>query len=393
MTRVIPSFRTQIILIVLFLVIVSALFFRYFFLNSFREYSDAVSRLDFSGEVSEIYRDYGPSLREETREDFREDVESVLSMEWQRQRQAHVFEKEITLYSQFIITFLVVAVLALFFITFNLITRPLRRLQRATEELSRGNGKIRVQESRFSPLNDLIDSFNKMAGELESNREKLLQAEKEVIWREMARVMAHEVKNPLTPIRLALDRMEAKKGSDSPQFDRAFRRGVAVIQEEVNNLQSLVTEFSEFARLPEARLGPHDLNRQLTDIIVPYKKKAHFELALSHSIPMFQADRVQMKQVFVNIIQNAIESSGEGCVIRISTAVHDGKISVRISDNGPGIPPDDLKKIFEPYFSTRKKGTGLGLAIVKRIVEQHGGTVRVESKPGEGTEVTLVFPK
>lgn len=392
MTRLIPSFRTQIILIVLFLVIVSALFFRHFFLNSFHVYSNSVNGLDLSGQVSEIYRSYGPAMGEEARGSFRKDVESVLSMEWQRQLQTDVFEREITLYSQFIITFLVISVLALFLITFNLITGPLRRLQRATEELSRGNWKIQVKESRFSPLNDLIGSFNRMAGELESSRVKLLEAEKEVIWREMARVMAHEVKNPLTPIRLALDRMEAKKGSQSPEFAPVFDRGVAVIQEEVDNLQSLVTEFSEFARLPEASLGPYDLNQQLEDIIAPYKDLAHFEMVLSDGVPTLEADRVQMKQVFVNIIQNAIESSGKGCVIRISTEAHNGQASVSISDNGPGISPEYLGKIFEPYFSTRKKGTGLGLAIVKRIVEQHGGTVTAKSEPGRGTGFTLVFP-
>lgn len=393
MTRFIPSFRTQIVFVVLFLVIVSALFFRYFFLDSFQEFSANVDQLDVSDDISQIYRDYSPGLDQELREVFREDVESILSMEWQKKLQAGRFEKEIALYSQFIITFLVLAVLALFFITFNLITGPLRRLQAATEELSQGNWKVRVKESRFSPLNDLIDSFNNMARELESSREKLLEAEKEVIWREMARVMAHEVKNPLTPIRLALERMESKKGSDNTEFAPAFDRGMTVIQEEVDNLQSLVAEFSDFARLPEATLAPHDLNQQLTDIVVPYKDQADFKLDLSKDVPAIQADRVQMKQVFVNIIHNAIQSSRGDCVIRIATSDHDGQVSVTISDNGPGIPPQDMKKIFEPYFSTRKKGTGLGLAVVKRIVEQHGGTVRVKSEPGQGTEFTLVFPR
>ncbi|MFQ6674858.1 MAG: PAS domain-containing sensor histidine kinase [Fidelibacterota bacterium] len=391
MRRLIPSFRTQIVLIVLFLVIVSALFFRHFFLNSFFEYSAHVNGLDLSGEVGQMYRDYSTGMADETRAAFREDVESVLSMEWQRKLQTDRFEKEMALYSQFIIIFLVLAVVVLFFVTFNLISRPLRRLQVATEALSRGDGKVRVKENRFSPLNNLISSFNRMAGELESNREKILEAEKEVIWREMARVMAHEVKNPLTPIRLALERMTVKRGSGEGEFEQAFDRGVAVIQEEVENLQSLVTEFSEFARLPEATLALHDVNGQLREIVVPYRDRAHFEMVLSDKVPAFQADRVQMKQVFVNIIQNAIESSPEACTIHIATSVHDGEIWVKISDNGPGIDTGDLEKIFEPYFSTRRKGTGLGLAIVKRIVEQHGGTVRVESKPGEGTAFTLVF--
>lgn len=388
----IPSFRTQIVFLVLFLVILSALFFRYFFLESFEEYASHVERLDVSGKVNEIYRAHSSKLEPVSRDKFRKDIEFVLSTEWQRNLEAELFRKEITLYSQFIFIFLVTAVVVLFFVTFNLVSRPLGRLESGTEELSKGNWAVRVKESKFSPLNDLITSFNRMAGELESNREKLVEAEKEIIWREMARVMAHEVKNPLTPIRLALERMESKKGEAGEEFQQVFHNGASVIHEEIDNLQSLVSEFSEFARLPEARITPHDLNEQLKEVIDPYQDQAAFEMDLSGSLPPFQADRIQMKQVLVNIIQNAIQSSGDRCTIRISTWRDDGQIGVRISDEGSGIPPEDLRRIFEPYFSRRKKGTGLGLAIVKRVVEQHGGTVKVESQVGQGTSVTMTFP-
>jgi len=383
----------QIVFLVLFLVIVSALFFRYFFLDSFDEYATNVEKLDVSGKIRQMYQTHNSRMDSENRETFREDVEAVLSTEWQRNREADSFKKEITLYSRFIFIFLVFAVLILFFIMFNLISHPLRRLQSGTEELSRGNWDVRVKESKFSPLNDLIFSFNRMAGELESTREKLIQAEKEIIWREMARVMAHEIKNPLTPIRLALERLESKQRSGGDEFQKVFYKSTSVIQEEIDNLQSLAGTFSEFARLPEARIAPHNVNEQLQETVFLYQNQANFQMELSEDLPLFFADRVQMKQVFVNLIQNAIQSSDENCTISITTSsFNDGKIRITISDNGSGISPEDQERIFEPYFSKRKKGTGLGLAIVKRIVEQHEGSINVKSPIGKGTTFRLTFP-
>ena len=392
MRSVIPSFRAQIIFLVLLLVMASALFFRHFFLESFQEYAGNVESLDVSGKMNQLYRDHSSRMDAENQDKFREDVESILSTEWQRSMEADVFRKEIRVYSQFIFLFLVMAVLILFFITFNLISRPLRRLQSGTEALTKGKWETRVKESTFSPLNALITSFNKMARELESNREKLIQAEKESMWRHMARVMAHEIKNPLTPIRLALDRLEQKRESGGQASEKVFQGAARVIHEEIDNLQSLATEFSEFARLPEADIVPHNLNEQLKEVILPYQDKAAFTLKLSDDLPTFHGDGVQMKQVFVNLIQNAIQSSGDDCIINISTSLTRGHIIISFSDNGSGIISEDQRRIFEPYFSKREKGTGLGLAIVKRIVEQHDGSIEVQSQVGVGTTFTLAFP-
>ncbi|MCH8011846.1 MAG: GHKL domain-containing protein [Candidatus Marinimicrobia bacterium] len=388
----IPSFRTQIVFLVLFLVVVSVLFFRYFFLESFNDYAVNVEILDVEGGITRLYGYYGNRMESDVKDEFKEDIESVLSMEWQRSEAAEVFKKEINLYSKFIFTFLVAAVLCLFFLLFNMVSRPLQRLQTATEELSKGNWGIQVKESKFSPLNDLIVSFNQMSFELKSNKEKLIQADKEAVWREMARVMAHEIKNPLTPIRLSLERLEHKYLSGGEKFAEVFHNTTSIIHEEIDNLQSLASEFSEFARLPESTLAPYDLNEQLDEIILPYKNEATIHLKALNNIPTFHADRLQMKQVFVNIIQNAIQSSGEGCSIQISTSIIDGLVQIIISDNGEGIPAENMESIFDPYFSTREKGTGLGLAIVKRIVEQHGGTIELKSKVGIGTTFTLSLP-
>ncbi len=387
----IPSFRTQIIILFLFLLINSALFFRNYFLGSFRDYSTSVEILGVEEKINRLYKDYQPKLSEEETRQFKSDIEEILSTEWQRNLARDLFEKETELYSKFIFVFLTISILILFFISFNLITRPLHRLQSATEDLTKGNWNIEVKESKFSPLNDLITSFNEMIKELEHNRNKLIQAEKEMVWREMARVMAHEIKNPLTPVRLSLERLEQKYQSGAKDFKNVFKNVVSVIHEEIDNLQSLATEFSQFARLPKAVIAAYNLNGQIEELVKPYEGQAEFHLDLAQNLPPFYGDRTQMKQVLVNLIQNAIQSSNNGCQIEVTTTNDNLTTVVSIEDNGSGIDHNDLERIFDPYFSRREKGTGLGLAIVKRIIEQHNGNIVVKSEPEKGTKITISF--
>lgn len=388
----IPSFRTQIVLLVLFLVVNSALFFRHYFLDSFQEYATTVERLNADQKIKQLYQDYQAGLEEAERSRFKQDLEEILSTEEQQKLGRGRFEREVALYSKFIFVFVTLAVLILFFFSFNLVTKPLKRLQGATEELSRGNWSIQVRESKFSPLNDLIISFNTMITELETSRNKLVQAEKELAWREMARVLAHEIKNPLTPIRLSLERLEHKYRSRSPDLDDVFDNASAVIHEEVDNLQSLAGEFSQFARLPQAAFSRYNVNDQLNEIIQPYQEQARFSLILEADLPLLYADKSQLKQVFVNLIQNGIQSSDGDRQLTITTRRINRDLAISFEDHGAGITTADLEKIFDPYFSRREKGTGLGLAIVKRIVELHQGTIAVESEIGKGTVFILSLP-
>jgi nitrogen fixation/metabolism regulation signal transduction histidine kinase len=386
-----PSFRSQILILVLFLLFNSVFFLRNYFLDSIETYSRAVESLNSEQDFNHLYQTYGHLLPDQEQEAFKKDIESMAATQRQNNLARSIFKKEVALYSKFIFVFLSVVVLILFFISFNLITRPLNRLQAATNELSKGNWSIQVPESRFSPLNDLIVSFNTMIRELESNRNKLIQAEKESAWRDLARIMAHEIKNPLTPMRLSLERLEQKYALKAPEFEAVFSSALAVMQEEISNLQRFASEFSQFAKLPKAEPVDYDLNQQLTEIVQPYQEQAeiHLNFALEHL--RFHGDKTQMKQVFTNLIQNAIQSSPENCVLQISTRSKEKEIKIILEDNGPGIRAEDLGKIFDPYFTKRTKGTGLGLSIVKRIVEGHGGVIQVDSTPGKGTRFTLYF--
>ena len=390
----IPSFRTQIVLLVLFLVVNSALFLRNYFLDSFQSYSNQVDALKIDEKVNQVYQKYQGKLDQQSKSEFKADIEAILVTESQKTLAQKLFRNEIRLYSAFIFIFITIFVLLLFFISFYLITKPLQRLQSATVRLSKGDLSTEVQESRFSPLNDLIQSFNTMTKELNSSRKRLIQAEKESVWRDMARVLAHEIKNPLTPIRLSIERLERKYYSSSKDFDQVFGNVKKTIHEEVNNLQTLASEFSQFARLPVARPVNYSIHDQLQEIIKPYQDKAKITLSINAESNHISADVDQMKQVFTNLIQNSIQSlESDNRLIEIETSSNTHYIQVMIKDHGQGIDPKDLDKIFEPYFSKREKGTGLGLAIVKRIIEQHDGTITAASEPGAGATFTLTFPK
>lgn len=387
----IPSFRVQIILLVSVLLAASVLMFRSYFIGSFQEFRSQIEYLELGDKINTLYQKYQDELPEDqTSEAFRSDIENLLIDVNQIDLAGDIFDREIKLYSIFIFVFLILTVLIIFLISFGLITRPLARLQSATKELARGNLNIRVRESKFSPINDLIVSFNAMTAELVENRNKLLEAEKEVMWREMAQVMAHEIKNPLTPIRLQMQRMEHKYLMGSDDFEKIFNDGVKIVNEEVENLQTLVNQFRNFARMPSASFEKYDLKTQIEEILMPYESQVDLQADIDRDLPEFYGDKMQMKQVFVNLIQNAIQSMDSDLTLRVGCHHEKGKFVITIEDHGNGIDKEDQEKIFQPYFTRKKKGTGLGLAIVKRIVQTHEGTIKVESEKGKGTRFTIV---
>ena len=282
-----PSFRMQIILLVILLIVTSVLFFRNFFIDSFQSFSETSETLSTNEKSRKLYENYNFQIEEINREQFRSDIEEIMSTENQKVIARRVFIDEIELYSKFIFFFLTVIVIILFLISFYFITRPLKRLQDATLQLAQGDLAVIVKESRFSPLNDLIISFNNMTHELLSNRKKLIQAEKDSAWRDMARILAHEIKNPLTPIRLSLERLEMKYASKSKDLDVVFSNVTKVIHEEIDNLQTFASEFSKFAKLPEADPKYYDLNDQISEICSPYQTEVTIQLRLKENSPYY----------------------------------------------------------------------------------------------------------
>jgi two-component system nitrogen regulation sensor histidine kinase NtrY len=393
MKNLLPSFRIQIIVVFLLLLVISILFTRMFFLKSFNSFLQRISQQDVTLQLNRLYDKYAPNLPPGEIEKFKQEIESLMINQSRTDLAVDLYRREVTIYSIYIFVFVLLAVLIIFLLSINLITRPLRRLQAATRALAAGDTDIQVRENRFSPINDLIVSFNQMVREVNRQRQRAIEAEKQLIWKEIARVMAHEIKNPLTPIKLTIERLENKGLKKPDDILPVLTESIGIIKEEVQNLQSLVNRFREFATLPAASKESYSLENQLNEIVRAYQPTFDIELVFENELPPIYADKIQMKQTFVNLIQNAIQAGEpERGKLTITVGTKDSSFSIAFKDNGPGIKAEDMAKIFEPYFTTKRKGTGLGLAVGKRIVENHGGEIMVTSQSTGGTTVTISLP-
>jgi two-component system nitrogen regulation sensor histidine kinase NtrY len=237
---------------------------------------------------------------------------------------------------------------------------------------------------------------------------QVVRAQRMAAWREVARRIAHEIKNPLTPIQLSAQRIRRRFGgrlAGNEEDARVFEECVDTITSQVEGLKVLVNEFSNFARLPAARPRPDDLNRLVEEAVASYKgtKEVRFEVALDPNLPVVDLDRDQIRRVLTNLVDNALaavteyrrhDASAPEGRIELRT-VHDAALQavrLEVADDGDGIPPEDRRRIFEPYFSTKAHGTGLGLAIVSRIVADHNGYVRVHDEVPRGSRLIVELP-
>ncbi|MEW5769122.1 MAG: ATP-binding protein [Pseudomonadota bacterium] len=224
---------------------------------------------------------------------------------------------------------------------------------------------------------------------------QLMQAQRDAAWGEAARRMAHEIKNPLTPIQLATERLEAKLGErlEGPARD-ILMRTTATIVGQVNAMKGLVDAFAQYARLPSARIERMDINNLVHEVTHLYADTCHIETLLAEDLPPVAGDASLLRQVLVNLIKNAQEAVGEGTTahIRVLSQRHGDHVDLCVEDNGPGFP-DELKgRMFEPYATTKPKGTGLGLPVVKKIVEEHHGSITVSNLEAGGTQVCVRLP-
>jgi two-component system nitrogen regulation sensor histidine kinase NtrY len=243
-------------------------------------------------------------------------------------------------------------------------------------------------------LKFLITSFNTMARDLQTSQEKLVQAERLAAWQDVARRVSHEIRNALTPIQLSLRRLQTHlQGEVTQPVDSS----ISVIQEEVESLRRISEEFSQFARMPKITRAPENVNdivRSLANLIEAEPHAISLRLTLDEAAPEVSVDRDQIKRALHNLVKNSIDASSIGGVIFIETkSVAEEKFRVKIivRDMGNGIPAEDLEKIFEPYFTTKKRGMGLGLSIVKRIIEDHDGKIAIESALHKGTTITVLL--
>jgi two-component system nitrogen regulation sensor histidine kinase NtrY len=230
----------------------------------------------------------------------------------------------------------------------------------------------------------------------------LVKAQREMAWREVARRIAHEIKNPLTPIKLSAQRLQRRMGNYRGRDAELLQECTDTIIKHADELKEMVNEFSNFARFPEVSPTPNDLHEALLEVVKLFSQahtKIQFKVEQDSRLPIFEFDRDQIKRVLINLLDNgvaALTAHAENRNRMINLRTHYNEqlqmAAVEVSDNGPGMADEVRERVFEPYFSTKKEGTGLGLAIAKRIVNDHDGFIRVHSVPGEGTRFLIELP-
>lgn len=256
------------------------------------------------------------------------------------------------------------------------ITRPIMNLIDAAYDVGEGNFNVRLKRDSQDELTLLYKSFNSMVIELKEKRKILLQMEKLKAWNDVGAKLLHEIKNPLTPIKLSAERIRNRYNNGADNIDTVINSGTETIIEEVNSLQYILSEFRNYARLPEPKLEKYDISKVIDHCVKLFdtEKNIKFETSYEKNLPEIKIDNQLIKRAIINIIKNAVEALDGSGIISVSLRNNSNKnIIISIKDNGPGIPDEDIKKLFEPTFSKKSDGTGLGLAIVERIITQHGG--------------------
>jgi signal transduction histidine kinase len=275
------------------------------------------------------------------------------------------------------------------------IADPVNRLTRATRRIARGDLDARIVSTSTDELRRLVDAFNSMAADLQRQRVELERTNRLAAWAEMARQVAHDIKNPLTPIQLSAEHLRRVHEDRNRPLGSVLDGCIDTILSQVRLLRQISSEFSSFASAPQARLQPTSVNEVVEEVLQPYRSApapATIALELTPDLPAIALDRTLAGRALVNIVENALHAMPGGGTLTVRTRRSDGFVAVEIEDTGIGIDEDSRARLFEPYFSTRARGTGLGLTIAKRNVELNRGTIAVESQPGRGTTVTLRFP-
>ncbi len=280
------------------------------------------------------------------------------------------------------------------------VTRPVQKLVAAAREVSQGNWNTRVDVRGNDEIGQLAKSFNQMTAQLVEQRERLLQVERVAAWRELARRLAHELKNPLFPLQTTVENLQRAREQDSGQFDEVFRESTGIMLGEIENLKAIVSRFSDFAKMPQPELASINLNEIVRNVVKLFE--AQFgavgrppitpELHLEENLPFIQADATLLHRAIENLILNAMDAMPAGGVLMLRTQTIEHGVSLEVSDTGTGLTPEESERIFTPYYTSKQHGSGLGLAIVQAIVADHGGRISVESESGVGTSFHIDLP-
>jgi two-component system nitrogen regulation sensor histidine kinase NtrY len=279
------------------------------------------------------------------------------------------------------------------------VTRPVVSLAEAARRVAAGDLAAKVEVESSDELGELAVSFNRMTEDLAQQKDRTLQAERVAAWRELARRLAHELKNPLFPLQVTVENLMRAKQKSPEMFEEVFHEGTATLLAEINNLKTIIARFSEFSRMPQPQRQPTQVNEVVRSVLRVFqaqlqdnKNQIAVSLELAEALPEISADPDLLHRALQNLVLNAIDAMPEGGELTIRTTTLGDRIEIAVSDTGSGLTQEECGRLFTPYYTTKQHGTGLGLAIVQSVVSDHGGKISVESTKEQGTTFRIELP-
>ncbi len=281
------------------------------------------------------------------------------------------------------------------------VTRPVEKLAYAAREVAGGNWNTQVSVTSADELGELAESFNRMTRELIEQKERLVQTERVAAWRELARRLAHELKNPLFPLQLTVENLVRARQQSPEQFEEVFSESSATLLAEIANLKAIVSRFSEFSKMPQPHFQQIDLNAAMQDVARLFKaqmssgdhKFIDCKLELGQDVGQVAADPELLHRALSNLVLNAMDAMPQGGTLTLRTRQDANRVFAEVSDTGTGLTPEECERLFTPYYTSKSHGTGLGLAIVQSVVTDHGGKISVRSQEGSGTTFIIELPR
>jgi two-component system, NtrC family, nitrogen regulation sensor histidine kinase NtrY len=282
------------------------------------------------------------------------------------------------------------------------VTRPVVSLAEAARRVAAGDLNAKVEVESSDELGELAASFNRMTEDLVHQKDRTLQAERVAAWRELARRLAHELKNPLFPLQVTVENLMRAKQKSPEMFEEVFQEGTATLLAEINNLKTIIGRFSEFSKMPQPQRRPTQVNDVVHSVLRVFqaqlrsndKEKSQISVhtELAEALPEISADPDLIHRALQNLVLNAIDAMPQGGELTIRTETVGDRVAISVSDTGSGLTSEECERLFTPYYTTKQHGTGLGLAIVQSVVSDHGGKISVESTKEKGTTFRIELP-
>src|SRR5579872_1977304 len=281
------------------------------------------------------------------------------------------------------------------------VTRPVEQLAQAARQVAAGDWNSQVQVDSSDELGELANAFNRMTHELLDQRERLVQTERVAAWRELARRLAHELKNPLFPLQLTVENLLRARQQTPEQFDEVVQESSATLLAEIANLKTIISRFSDFSKMPQPKLeavSPNEVVRNVARLLQPRVQAEgapviEFKLELSERAETIAADPDLLHRALSNLVLNAMDAMPQGGTLTLRTRQGRETACIEVADTGAGLTPEECDRLFTPYYTSKAHGTGLGLAIVQSVISDHGGKITVHSEPGSGTTFSIELPR